>query len=283
MKALIAVDPLRPHGKCFDLFCDALHSFQQRGLLTQSTIASAIHSALYPVPKRWYREFVGRYAGEARERVETACQGRFSFESVKVLASDSSRNEDTVSEISIYAQKKGGQVLVVGSNNRTGFPHWILGSFAETAAMTATLPVLVIKPAWKTQAYSRETRLILAVDAAAPPSAKQLRWVAAAARSASARVDLVYVQSEPPLNPEKVSKILSSLQKDLRAASVVSEFHIIKETQSSAHALDEFAEKKKALVTIVCSASRSIPHKLLLGSTARRLLALTKRPFLSLR
>jgi len=292
MKPLIAIDPIEPKGQAFERFCEAVNLFHEKGLLSNATIASTIHGSLYVVPHEWYRRMKDRYAKEALDRIEFACLGRFPFLAAKVLQSRSSINEDLVSQLSQYGKRRGCDVLVVGSNNRKGLPHWILGSFAETAALTSKLPVLVVKPHWKDSSYSREFRILVAVDASVPPSASALRWIAKAAAATSAEVDLVYVKPKHrmivdavriPKQTDDAFEALKTVQKALKSEGISAHTHVLDEVKSLAHTLSAFADERKTWLAIAVSTKRSMSYKLLLGSTARRFLALTERPFLSLR
>lgn len=292
MNPLVAIDPIEPKGQTFENFCEAVKLFQEKGLLSKTTIASAIHSALYPVPISWYSEMKRRYAIEALDRIEAACECRFAFQAAKVLQSNSSWNEDLVAQLTRYGIKTGRNLIVVGSNNRKGLPHWILGSFAETAALTAKLPVLVVKPHWNQSSYSRKVRILLAIDANVPPTIDQIRWISKMAKASSAEVDLAYVLPkrrmvidavQPSKGKNEALETLKKIQKSLSTDGTKAQVQILDETKSLAHTLAEFADERKTWLTIATSTKRSLSYKLLLGSTARRFLTLTERPFLSLR
>lgn len=292
MNSLVALDPLDSNGKTFGRFCEAVSLFQREGFISSTTLVSAIHASLYPVPTSWYRELKVRYAKEALERTKAACEGRFDFQNAKVLQSDSSANEDLVAQISRFGKTRDCDLLVVGSNNRTGLPHWLLGSFAETAALSSVLPVLIVKPHWKESAYSREFRILVTVDVLTPPTKEQIRWIAKATRGSRAKVDLVHALPRPRILTEAVrpalrrgeaEATLERVRKELRSEGVVSETHLVDETRSLAHALSEFADKRKSWLTVTAGSPRPLPYRLLLGSTARRILSLTERPFVSLR
>lgn len=292
MKSLVAIDPIEPKGKSFGNFCEALKLFQSKGLISETTIASTIHASLYLVPFNWYEEMKGRFAIEARDRILSACMGRFDFKSIKILQSDSSSNEDLVAQMSRFSHRTENDLLIVGSSNRAGLPHWILGSFAETAALTAATPVMVVKPHWKEAPFSRKVRFLVAVDIATPPTSAQINWIVRLAKSSNADVDLVFVEPkhrvvldlvQPPKIKVDSAKVLDGIKSRLHEKGVFAMTHVIPETKSLAHALANFGDQKKSWVFIMTSPKRSLPHRLLLGSTARRLLALTERPLLSLR
>lgn len=290
--ALVAVGPTSQKGHCFERFCELVRFFQAKGFFSETSVASIIHASLYAVPFSWYREMSGEFAEEAQESVEAACQGRFAFDSVKILESETHANESLVTQISRFGRRTGKDLLIVLSNERTGLPHWILGSFSETAALTASLPVLVMKPHTRELDLSKSARFVVAVDVAAPLSSKDLRWITKAAKLADSHVDLVYVEPRPRPVIESLQKrrekgeaslVLKKMQRILRSEGVETSAEILTEGKTIAHTIAEFAEKRKAWMTITVGAKRSLARKLLLGSTARRLLSLTERPFLSLR
>lgn len=289
ISALVAVDPTSEKGKSFDRFSAVVRLFQQKEILSRTSIVSAIHASLYAVPFSWYREMKGKFAKEALEAIEKACSRRFDFDGARVLQSDVSSNEGLVSRLASYGRRSGHDLLVVSSNERTGLPHWILGSFSETAALTAAMPVLVIKPHLTDVDFPSEARVVVTVDAAVPPSKKALQWIGKLAKSASAHVHLVYVEPRPrPLVQKRQPKnlaegIMKGISHELRKAGVQSTVEILSESKSIAHTIVGLAEVRKAWLTITISAERSSLRKLLLGSTARRILSLTERPFLSLR
>lgn len=292
MSALVAIDPTSEKGKSFERFTAVLRLFQQKEILSNASIAAAIHGALYAVPHQWYREMKGKFAKEALDSITKACTGRFVFDGAKVLQSDVQSNEGLVAKLAGYGRRSGHDLLVVSSNERTGLPHWILGSFSETAALTAPMSVLAIKPHLAESDFPPEARFVVTVDAAVPPSKKTLQWIGRLAKSADAHVHLVYVEPrERPLvdslqkrQPKNLAEtVLKGIARDLREAGVQSTVDILSESKSIAHTVVDLAEVQKAWLTITLSAERSAVRKLLLGSTARRVLSLTKRPFLSLR
>lgn len=291
--ALIALDPEPKRGKGFARFCAIVRLFEQKGILSPISAASVIHSALYPVPYAWYRKMRAKYARETLDSISLACGSAFKLDSAKVLFSDSHDLETLVSRISRYSRRAKADLLVVASTNRTGLPQWFLGSFSETAALTATLPVLIIKPNLDPSSFSTVVRFVVGVDVSAPPSAKQVRWIADFARKTKVHVDLVYVQPRSRVllsqiedvkeDHSRVKSVLENLSQSLRKVGVPSTEVRIPETKTIAHALAEYADARQAWLTILTNPRRSQARRILLGSTARRFLGLSERPFLSLR
>src|SRR5690606_6945260 len=132
---------------------------------------------------------------------------------------------------------KKKDLLIVSSSERRGLPYWLLGSFAETAALTATIPVMIIKPDADEQGFSEHVNFVVGVDVAATPSARALGWIAKAAKICNAHVELVYVKSKfsPLTNILKKSKkestdaqhILQRCSQTLKGKGVQSNISII--------------------------------------------------------
>jgi nucleotide-binding universal stress UspA family protein len=172
-------------------------------------------------------------------------------------------------------------------------PYWILGSLSETASLSASLSVLIFKTSVSIRARSRAPRLVFGVDVSAPPSVRDITWIAKLARSTKAHLDVIYIDPRPRAllgslqerkSREDTQKILQrqvTALKSKGAGSVTTV--ILKESRSIAHTIVEFSEKRAAWLTITTTPKRTKIRRLLLGSNARHILALTQRPFLSLR
>ncbi len=290
MKSIIAVDPVTEKQKSSERFCKIINMFQKNNVISDSELVSVICSNMYPMPIAWYRKEKANLAKQAHAMVEKNYFGKIDFLGIKVLQSDSSQKEDLVNHVAKYGKRKKQDLLVLSSSDKTGLPHWILGSFSETAALVAKIPVLVVKPHLSPSELSREVRVVLAIDTACAPTSKDISWISKMVKTSQAELDLVFVESKP--NPilkfteaQGVSPkiVLQNLKKYFQKQGIKANIVHLKEGINIAHTLSEFADKRKAWVVITVSSKRSWARKLLLGSTARKLLALTKRPFLSLR
>lgn len=287
--ALIAVDPVADTNRSFERFSAIVRLFQEHNLLGPTSVLSLVHPGLYASPLRLFRENKHHLKKEAKEKIAHKCKDAFQAKDFHVLSADSHSNEVLVAKAARYGKLKGHDLLVLASSDKSGLPAWLLGSFSATAALTATLSPLIIKPHLVRSDLATHARFTVAVDTIDPWSADALKWLQDFARSAKAHVDLVYV--EPKFRPgidalqwrtskSEARKILDGMRTKLAAAGVKASAAILEETQSKAHALVEYADEHKAWATIVKRADRSVGHKLLLGSTSRKTLALTKRPFL---
>ncbi|MDQ3231889.1 MAG: universal stress protein [Pseudobdellovibrionaceae bacterium] len=233
----------------------------------------------------------GRLAKDASRELESSLQGAFRFSSIKVLSAMTVDLESLVIFISRFATRTGIDLMVIASNARTGLPLWLLGSFSETAALIAPMPILIIKPHIEVQDFAPVPHLVVGVDTSVPVPAAALRWIAGTAKSMGAELDLIHVKPRKRLmdsmapRPKKESPelILQGLQRKFLKAGVSTHVLIKDEVESVAQTLVDCAEQKQAWVILTVVAKRSSVRKLLLGSDARRILSLTRRPFLSLR
>lgn len=292
--ALVALDPVASRGTPFHRFCDALAFFQNNGFFSRTSVASVMHPSLYAMPYSFYKDMKGKLAKDVKAGLERECDGRFAFGSIRILQSESAMVESHVKRFSQHGQRMGSDILVLGSNNRGGLPHWFLGSFSETAALTAPLPVLVLKLSSQISELPPRASFVVGIDTDAPPSKGAVDWIAGLARETKAAVHLLHVSPRKrPLasailrskskNGTSGKDVLKNLQSSFASKGVAASASTLEESMSVAHTIVGFAESKKAWLTIVTSPERSRARRLLLGSNARKILNLTKRPFLSLR
>lgn len=292
--ALIAIDPISEKGKSFERFCEIVHLLQKGRVIGDSTLVSVLHASLYAMPAAWYRESKSKIAKEAMQTLHEICRNRIEFVDAKVLHAESADNESLVEHVSRFGRREDRELLVVASNDRSGLPQWILGSFSETAALTSKLSVLVIKPHLKTTDFSTKPRLVVAVDVEAPPTPKELRWIARLCLASGAKLDMVYAMPrrfagpfhEDDIRQPNPTPALKALRLALKKEGVSASVAAL-DTENGKRPLEktisDFADARKAWGIITISAKRSRARALFLGSTTRRLLARTKRPFLSLR
>jgi nucleotide-binding universal stress UspA family protein len=291
-KAVIALSPRQDLDENLDHFYETLKLFQDKGFFAETSVVSVIHPLVYLMPNQWYRDMRGRLAKEALQDLDKRIKHHFQYQSIKVLQSATDSLEYLASMVSRYAQRNGSDVLVIASNDRTGLPHWILGSFSETAALLARHPTLIIKPHMSPEQFAPTPHLVVCVDVTAPPTSKELRWIVNAAKTGEAALELLYVQpkSRPLLDavqrskaPKEPQKILEDMQRKLQKAGLSVSSSVLEEGSSLAQTVVDFAEQKQTWAILTVATPRSTLRKLILGSQARRILALTQRPFLSLR
>ncbi|HET9239307.1 MAG TPA: universal stress protein [Oligoflexus sp.] len=290
-KAVIALSPSQDLDENLDHFYETLKLFQNSGFFPETSVVSVIHPALYMMPSTWYRDSRARLAKEALVNLEKRVQQRFKLQNIKVLQAATDSLEYLGSMVSRYAQRCGSDVLIVASNDRTGLPHWILGSFSETVALLARHPTLVIKPHISPKEFAATPHMVVGIDVAVPPTSQDLRWITEAAKTGGAALDLVYVNPKPRLllntlqqgkSAKSPQSILESIQNKLQKSGLDVHSSVVDEGDSISQTLVDFAEQKKTWAIITIAVPRSTLRKRLLGSHARRVLRHTRRPFLSL-
>lgn len=291
--ALVAIDPMALKEKVFEGLCEKIRSFQELGFISKTSIASISHRDQYLMPYEYYKTHKDELAKEARLNVERACEGKFQYKTVRVIQSDASANEELVALLSRHGKRMNLDLLVIGTNDRKGLPYWFLGSLAETASLSATMPVLVLKHSAPSTEGSRTRKLVVSVDASASPSTQDITWLANLSRSTKSHLSLVYIEPrkravvdslQQRKGKAEARQSLQRLATSLRSrGAVTTTVTVLPEDRSIAHTIVEFAEKQKAWMTITTTAKRTRMRKLLLGSNARHILALSKGPFLSLR
>lgn len=290
---LVTIDPSIEAGASFQSFCNALRFFQEHGLISQTSVGSVVHPNLYLLPYRFYKEFRGTYIKEANAKLQTVCADCLDYDTIRILPSESLSKEDHINQLARCAHRLGRDLLILASHDRVGLSHLLLGSYSETATLMAKIPVFVIKPSFDLKDFAnKQARFVLAVDAASPPSGRAVRWVADFAKPANVTIDLLYVRPRKKVlidslqerKPRQAAEqVLGDLQKAFAKYGFKANSIVLDESHSVAETVAEHSENEGAWVTICSEAIRSKSRKLLLGSTARKILLNTKRPFLSLR
>jgi nucleotide-binding universal stress UspA family protein len=261
--------------------------FQSGGLLRGLSVVTAIQPSLYMVPLKWYREMKGKFAGEAQGYIERLLTDRLSFETVEVVKSEAAATEDLVREVAGFAKKQGFGLLAVASAQKKGMPYWLLGSFSETAALTASIPVLVVKPALKREEFAREPRLIVTVDVLTPPAVAAIKWIKDFVAGTKTKVELVYAQGgvlSPVEDREGMERsALQDIASRFSEVGLPVEVKMLTVEKSAAQTLVEYADERKAWAIVTVATQKMSARRLVLGSVSRQILQATKRPFLSVR
>lgn len=287
---LIGLDPTVQKSSNLDHFLDILALFKRHGVFKRTSIASIVEPSLYTVPYSVYLSLKDSYIKKANQDIMSLTPKDLG--PVQILASNSQATSAHVEKLSRYARRINANALILASNDRKGFPYWVLGSFSETASLIASIPVFIIKPTISTNKFSRNVRFILAVDVAAPPTAHAIKWLSDLAQSSRARLYIVYVEPKKRalvdslqnrIENSEALKALTRLETAFKSNGVQAIKTVLPETKSIAHTIVDFSDKMKAWLTITTAPKRSGVRKLLLGSNARKILRLTERPFLSLR
>lgn len=280
---LVCVDPAVPHQKNIQKFCGQIELFQREGFFTRTTAISIIHPAMYAVPTKWYQEFKKKYVKEAARHIEEICKDCFNLDGIKVIHSDSSVTEDLIHKLSRFGKSHKHDLLIFSTSGRKGLPLWFMGSFSGSASLTAKLPVMILKPHADLSDFSKAPRLVLAVDPDITDHPKAIKWVIDSLKHTSTEVDIVYVRHQKASSQNKQKDTLEGLLKKFTDHNIKARVHILSEAKSVAHTIVHFADKRKAWTIVTLNSPGSKLRKLIMGSCARQILELTKRPFLNVR
>lgn len=200
-------------------------------------------------------------------------------------------HEEIVQVLSRKVLRQRAGLLILKNDDEDRRYKWIFGSLAETAALSATVPTLVLQnsepPSWASSAPS----ILLALDSWAPPTARALRRLARVARPLNAIVHVIHVKRRPrflasPLTSvtsKPVNELLKETTDWLHSQGVSSQSGMIVEGRSIAEAIDGYAETHQIWITAVTSPPRSFLHRIFWGSTTQKLLRQLKGPLMVLR
>lgn len=280
---LVCVDPAVPHRRHFQKYCNQIELFQKEGFFFRTTAISIIHPAMYAVPMKWYQELKSKYVKEAARHIEEICKGCFRYDQVKVIHSDSSVTEDLVHKLSRFGKSHHHDLLIFSTSARKGLPLWFMGSFSGSASLTAQLPVMILKPQADLSQFSRDPRMVLAVDPDITDHPKAVKWVIDSLKHTSTEVDIIYVRHQNASPKNKQEEVLKNIQKKFNDHDIKSRIHMLSESKSVAHTIVHFADKRKSWAIVTLNSPGSKFRKLIMGSSARQVLELTKRPFLNVR
>lgn len=128
-RVLVAVDFSEPARAAFDhaLGLSRLHDAE----------LTVVHAVPTDRPFKWH----------ARERIALIGSLRQAAQAAGVRFKVSVQHGDPAGVILLHANARRADLIVLGTSKRTGFERFRFGSVAETVALEATQPVLVVPPA----------------------------------------------------------------------------------------------------------------------------------------
>ena len=172
-----------------------------RAAFDHALVLSRTHNAeltvVHAIPKE------ERFGRHARERIAMIAALRQAAEAAGVRFKVSVQHGDPAGVILLHARSRRPDLIVLGTNQRSGFERFRLGSVAEAVTLRATQPVLVV-PAFTEGrgAAASFDNIVAAVDLGAATSAT-VEGALSVANSTSGRVTLVHVVQD--LSCERLS------------------------------------------------------------------------------
>jgi nucleotide-binding universal stress UspA family protein len=200
-KVVWAVDPFEEHGvsqahasaliRCLQLKSGA--NVQPVHVLKSGELNASVE--LEGPIARWASQYAPAAERAFVQRLEQT--GLRGLKRPKILFQTASSTSRSADALDLFAQELGADLIVVGSHGRTGMSRLLLGSFAETLLMRASVPVIVAGPRMNGDCSLDE---ILFPTDFGPLAKATFRRVVALARAFGSRV-LIYHAIPQPADP----------------------------------------------------------------------------------
>jgi nucleotide-binding universal stress UspA family protein len=194
-----------------------------------------------------------------------------------------------------YAAQHGVDLIVLGTHGRRGPARLFLGSVAQEVVRTARCPVLTVREREEPRHPAGLERILVAVDFS-PPAELAVAWGQELARRFGARLQLLHVVEQPiypslygpiatPATLEAMAEArrgaLEGLDRMAEELGVASTRHVLE--GPAAAAITEFADKHDSDLVVVGTHGLTGLERLLLGSTAERVVRQAAPPVLTVR
>ena len=239
-----------------------------------------------------------RFNWHARERVALIAELRDAAATAGVRFKVSVQHGDPAGVILLHAAARQADLIVLGTNERSRFDRFRFGSVAETVAVEATAPVLVVPPAAGKAADSAMPfkNILVAVDFGDGSSEAVERALSMA--SGNSRVTVVHVVQGVPLGsaPGRLShrmeseyqrrlvqeawrKLPETIPADARTSRTV---HARVVTGDPSDAIARVAAESAADLILLGVTARGPIGRMLFGSTAARVIRAAAHPVLAI-
>ena len=201
-----------------------------------------------------------------------------------------------------HATREGSDLIVMGTNGRSGLARAVLGSVTEGVIRQATMPVLTIPPSVEVGEFDELLPFdsILCASDFSAACKKALEWAIVMGQEADARVILLHALQVPHLDPGITPLPLSisaqidfaewrtdSLARLKRGFPSDAVFRCRPEALvvegSPADAILETADRENVGLIVMGVQTRGALDRLLFGSTTRRVMQAATCPILSIR
>lgn len=235
---------------------------------------------------------------QGRERTALIAALRHAAQTAGVRFKVSVQHGDPAGVILLHANARRADLIVLGSSERTGLDRVRFGSVAETVALTATQPVLVVPPASGRSGESamRINSILVAVDLAHGSNAAVERALAIAHEDS--RVTVLHVVPGVPLagasrymyhlmEPEYQrqlardawQRIAATIPASARTSRTV---HARVVTGDPSAEISRVAAEVDADLIVVGVTPRGAIGRMFIGSTAARVMRTAGRPVLAI-
>lgn len=278
-RILTAVDYLEPSRAAFD----------------RALVLSRVHGArlmvVHAVPTR------RGFDWDALERIALVASLRHAAEAAGVRMTVSVQQGDPAGVILLHARSRRPDLIVMGTHERSGLERFRLGSVAETVAMQASQPVLIVPASSKGKALEPSpSSILVAVDFSDNSVAAIERALSMA--NGNGRVTVMHVVRGVPLEtasrymyhlmePEYQRRVARDAWRRLRDiiptdATASRRVHARVVTGDIAAGISRVAAEVDADLILIGVTDRGAIGRLVFGSTAARVMRTAGRPVLAL-
>lgn len=235
------------------------------------------------------------FGRHARERFALAAKLRRRADLANVWFQDRAQQGDPARVILSHAGSLHPDVIVVGTHQRTGIDRFAHGSVAERVAATSTVPVLAVPSRRRTLAVEPFSHLAVAVDFSAG-SNHAIDQALALASGPADRVTLLHVVPgfsagvPPHLYRYGIAEYQDQVLRDARRRLHLA-LPVKRHSPATIHArvllgdttteISRVVESLGAGLLLIGVPKRGIVSRTLFGSTAARLLRLSRVPILA--
>lgn len=196
-----------------------------------------------------------------------------------------------------HASAIQADLIVLGTHGRSGIRRWWMGSTAERVVQVSPVPVLTVHS--RSRLPQREDPVLLPVDLS-DNSWQALPMAVAYAKAFKSRIHILSVVEDPwylthlgvgdhitPILREVEPVVLKHLEERLeeeraRCEGVDVELEVVRATSPPHQIIDWTKERSVGLVALTTRGLSDLP-RILMGSTAQRVVRLSETPVLTLR
>jgi nucleotide-binding universal stress UspA family protein len=239
------------------------------------------------------------FGWDARKRIAAIAAFRRAAESAGVRFKVSVQHGNPAGVILLHARSRRPHVIVMGTHQRTGLERLRAGSVAETVALRAACPVLIVpgQPASRVARPSAHFKSILCAVDFSPASTAAVRHALSLATQGKGRVTLVHVaegvsstSAFPSVSDRRVPEYRAiqtrAAWRRLQEAASPEErtsgrVHVRVVTGDPAVEIGRIAADVNADLIVVGVTSRGALGRRVFGSTATRVIRTAGRPVLA--
>jgi nucleotide-binding universal stress UspA family protein len=203
MKMIWAIDPFSSETSVQEITCRVIKAWTAKA----PAQVEPVHISSDPyanVPS----DLISHYENDLKREAESIVsqwRSRMEMENispVRVIGSKKVRSiQDRVHYLLEYAKASGADLIVTSTRAKKGLSHWFIGSFAETLALTAEIPILFVNPSLELNKVENAFRQILFPTDFSEESFQAFKQLLPVAKTFGSKVEIFH-QYQYGLSPE---------------------------------------------------------------------------------